>query len=53
MGLSRSLIDVFGEKIKAVMNGKFRARIDKVHLRKFNKIVADFIDEIDKQDIAK
>jgi hypothetical protein len=53
IGLKPGIIDEFGERMKNALNGKFRALIHEVDLEKFNKVVADFVEKIDEQDISQ
>jgi hypothetical protein len=53
IGLRPGIIDEFGERMKNALNGKFRALIHEVDIQKFNKVVADFVEKIDEQDISQ
>jgi hypothetical protein len=41
---------IFYEKIKTVLNEKYRVTIDKFNIIKFNNVIEEFISKIDNQD---
>jgi len=51
VGIETAMVDDFAEKIKTVLNGKFRALINEVDIKKFRKVINEFLYQIDQQDI--